>query len=108
MIHVTYHRTYNRLTVEGHAGSAEPGYDLVCSGASILAYTLADRVAHLSQSGQVRGPVIRLEPGDTEISCNPSHKYKASVTLIFDTVCAGFQLLAADYPEYVQFEIRQG
>ena len=44
MILVTYYRSYNRLTVEGHAHSGEPGKDLVCASASILAYTLAANV----------------------------------------------------------------
>ena len=37
MIHATYYRKYNRLTVTGHAGSAEHGHDLVCASASMLA-----------------------------------------------------------------------
>ena len=106
MIQATYYRSYNRLTVTGHARSAEPGKDLVCAAASILAYTLAANVANMADNGQVRQPVIKTDKGDAEISCNPRHNIKASVTLIFDTVCAGFELLAHDYPEYIKYEIR--
>ena len=107
MIQATYYRRYNRLTVTGHAGAAEPGYDLVCASASILAYTLAANVANMADNGQVRQPIIKVVEGDTEISCNPRHKLKASVTLVFDSVCVGFEMLAHDHPEYISYEIRQ-
>ena len=106
MIQATYYRKYNRLTVTGHAESAEPGKDLVCASASMLAYTLAANVANMADHGQVRNPVIKNNEGDTEIRCNPRHNLKASVTLVFDSVCVGFDLLAHDYPEFVKYEIR--
>ena len=107
MIQVVYHRNFHRLTITGHAGAAEPGYDLVCASASMLAYTLAANVANMADAGQVREPIIRNNEGDTEISCNPRHNLKASVTLVFDSVCVGFELLAHDYPEYVSYKIMQ-
>ena len=107
MIQAVYYRKYNRLTVTGHAGSAEPGQDLVCASASILAYTLAANVANMADNGQVREPIIKTNEGNTEISCNPRHNLKASVTLVFDSVCVGFEMLAHDYPEYITYEIRQ-
>ena len=107
MIQVVYHRKYNRLTVTGHAGSGEPGHDLVCAAASVLAYTMAANVANMADNGEVREPIIKMDAGDTEISCNPRHNLKATVTLMFDTVCVGFQMLAHDHPAYITYEIRQ-
>lgn len=107
MIKAVYYRKYNRLTVSGHAGSGELGHDLVCASASVLAYTLAANVANMADHGQVRQPLIRMEEGDTEISCSPRHNLKASVTLVFDSVCVGYELLAHDHPQYVSYEIRQ-
>lgn len=106
MIQVVYYRKYNRLTVTGHAYSDEPGHDLVCASASILAYTLAANVANMADNGQVREPIMKMVEGDAEISCNPRHNLKASVTLVFDSVCVGFALLAHDYPEYITYKIR--
>lgn len=106
MIQAIYYRKYNRLTVTGHAGSAEHGRDLVCASASMLAYTLAANVANMADNGQVREPIMKMDEGDTEISCNPRHNLKASVTLVFDSVCVGFELLAHDYPEFIKYEIR--
>ena len=107
MIQVVYHRNFHRLSITGHAGAAEPGYDLVCASASMLAYTLAANVANMADNGQVREPVMKMNEGDAEISCNPRHNLKASVTLVFDSVCVGFELLAHDYPQYISYEIRQ-
>ena len=107
MIQAVYYRKYNRLTVTGHANSDEPGHDLVCASASMLAYTLAANVANMADHGQVRETIIKNDPGDAEISCNPRHNLKATVTLVFDSVCVGFELLAKDYPEYISYEIRQ-
>ena len=106
MIEAIYYRKYNRLTVTGHAGSAEPGHDLVCASASMLTYTLAANVANMADNGQVREPIMNMDDGNTEISCKPRHNLKATVTLVFDSVCVGFELLAHDYPEYIKYEIR--
>ena len=106
MIQATYYPRYNRLTVTGHAGSAEPGKDLVCASASMLAYTLAANVANMADNGQVRQPIINTGEGDTEISCRPRHNLKAVVTLVFDSICVGFELLAHDYPDFVKYEVR--
>ena len=106
MIQAIYHRKYHRLTVEGHANSAEEGHDLVCASASMLAYTLALNVANMVDNRQVRDYVIENHPGTSEISCTPRSNLKNSVTLVFDSICAGFELLATNYPQYVKYEIR--
>ena len=106
MIQVTYHRRYHRLTVEGHAQSGEPGHDLVCAAASALAYTMAANVANMADNGQVREPIMKLNPGEAEVGCNPATRYKATVGLVFDSVCLGFELLAMNYPDYISYEIR--
>ena len=106
MIQVVYSRNYNRLTIEGHAHSGEPGQDLVCAACSALAYTMAANVANMETLGQVRDVIVKLEPGKAEISCRPKNKYKAITARIFEAICVGFEILAADKQEYVSYEIR--
>ena len=106
MIQVVYYRKYNRLTMTGHAGAADPGHDLVCASASMLAYTLAVNVENMAYNKQVRQPILKLTDGESEISCNPKCNLKNTVTLVFDTICAGFELLAHDYPQNISYEIR--
>ena len=105
MIQVVYYRQYNRLTIEGHALAGEPGHDLVCAGASTLAYTLAANVGNLENNGQVKDVTVKLEPGKAEISCRPRTKYTAMVARIFEAVCVGFEMLAASNPQYISYEI---
>ena len=106
MITVVYHRDLNRVTVEGHAQSREIGHDLVCASASILAHTLAALVSNMKKSGQTRYPTIEISEGQALIQCNVSNRYKPTVTFAFDSICAGFELLAQSYPENISYEIR--
>ena len=108
MILVNYDRSNNRLTVEGHAGSGEPGRDLICASASILAYTLASFAANTAEVGHSDPErlEIRLDPGDTLVSCGAVPHLKPVITLVFDSICAGFELLARDYPDYIHYDIK--
>lgn len=105
MIDVTYHRKYNRLTIEGHAMSGESGHDLVCAAASCLAITLASNVAGLISSNAVKKHCIRLEEGSAEVACEPVRKMSSVVTLIYDTVCTGFDTLQQLYPENISYQV---
>ena len=105
MIQVVYYRNYNRLTIEGHAHSGEPGHDLVCAACSAMTYTLAANVGNMETLGHVRDVIVKLEPGNAEISCRPKNKYTAVVARIFEAICVGFELLAADNHLYITYEI---
>ena len=94
----------NRVTIEGHAYSGEPGHDLVCAAASILAYTLADNVQAAESNGWLREMTVELAEGAAETSCVPGDEYKGVVGLMFLSICAGFRLLAATHPENVKYE----
>ena len=107
MINIVYHRKYHKLTVKGHAYSGESGRDLICAACSALAYTLAENVSNMESGGQTRNITINLNPGDAEISCYPNSRFNSIVTMIFDAICAGFELLAANYPENITYKIRQ-
>ena len=39
----------NRLTIEGHAGYAEPGKDIVCAGVTALTQTLIKSIEDLTE-----------------------------------------------------------
>ena len=105
MIEVIYCRSKHRLTVKGHANSGEKGRDLVCASASILAYTLASFVTNLAESGQATAKVIKLKEGNAKVSCQTHARNEAAVTLAFDAICAGYDLLANSYPQYIHYEI---
>ena len=107
MVEITYHRKYNRLTAKGHAYSGEEGHDLICAAVSALMLTMAGNVNALSRQRSVREPTVHLGKGDAEVGCKPIRKMGNVVTLMFDTVCTGFQLLADSYPEYISYKVMQ-
>ena len=106
MIQVTYYRLYNRVTVEGHAGSGPVGHDLVCSAVSALALTLAGNVSHMEAQEAVYSVMINLNEGNAEIQCTPYRRYKDSVAQIYRALCVGFELLATKYPENISYSVR--
>lgn len=106
MIQVTYYRQYNRVTVEGHAGSGPKGHDLVCAAVSALALTLAGNVSYMQAQDAVYDVIIKLKEGDAEIQCSPYRRYKDSVAQIYRAICVGFELLATKYPDNILYEVR--
>ena len=105
MIHVIYHRKYNRVTIDGHAGSGPNGHDLVCSAVSALALTLAGNVTYMEAQEAVYGSVTKLDEGNAEIQCTAYRRYRDSVEQVFRAICVGFELLATKYPEYIKYEV---
>lgn len=92
------------LTVQGHAGQADMGHDLICASASILAYTLAHVVITMEHHGDLDGdPIIALERGDAVISfrCKSNDIY-AEAAHAFFVVQAGYSLLARNFPQFVE------
>lgn len=99
MIQVTYDAKHCRLTLRGHAGSGQYGNDAVCAAASILTYTLADRLAALEEAGRIGHCTAHLEPGYARIHCRDR---TPAVRSLFKTVVHGFRLLCAACPGQVQ------
>lgn len=105
MMRILYEKSPLRVQVTGHAGYAGFGKDIVCAAGSVLACTLAANVGRMVREGAAEQPVTRLVPGQAEIGCRPKETQKENVERVFDAVCAGFSLLAAQYPEYVEFRM---
>ncbi len=96
MIKVTFTETPEKLSLrlEGHAGYAEIGKDIVCASASILAYTLASIID--SFDGVVAS--IDMTSGDTTIEC----ECNTSTRNAFAYTKVGYALLEHNYPQYVR------
>lgn len=106
MIAVTYERSTRCLRARGHAGQGAPGHDLVCAAVSALVLTLAGNVASLATQNALREHKLQLKEGDACIRCVPVPRMRAVTTLIFDSVCSGFELLETLYPENIDFQIK--
>lgn len=91
-----------RLRLQGHAGQAKDGCDVVCAAASILAYTAAQTALYLYADGKLRGkPEIRLEKGDSLISMRPKEEHYGEALYTFFVAQVGYSLLAKNYPQAV-------
>lgn len=92
------------LQMQGHAGAAPKGQDLVCAGASTLALTLGRAAALMEEEMLARPALVRLEAGDTAISVLPRREWASSADAIFWTILLGLSRLAQAYPQYVQLK----
>ena len=90
------------MKLSGHAGQAEHGKDIICSAASILAYTVAQALQFMYEQGDLqKKPHIRLEEGDTVIVAKPKAESYAEALHTFFVAQVGYHLLAHNYPQYV-------
>lgn len=105
MIQVNYKRSENMVTVEGHAGSAPKGEDLVCSAASVLVHTLHANVGYMEESGVAADAEAEIRDGYAKIQCKAVKGYERTVAATYQSVCVGFEILADKFPEYVSFKI---
>lgn len=92
------------LQMQGHAGAAPKGQDLVCAGASTLALTLGRAATLMEEEMLARPALVRLEAGDTAISVLPRREWASSADAIFWTILLGLSRLAQAYPQYVQLK----
>lgn len=91
------------LKVDGHAGMAEKGQDIVCASASILAYTVAQIVTTLQKQDKLKKkPTIEMHEGDALIVCKPRRDAYAETLHTYSVAQIGFALLEKNFPEYVK------
>ena len=95
------------LHVNGHAGQNKVGQDIVCSAASILAFTLAQNIKTAESRGLLRyKPTIKLKNGNGIITCRAKDdETYAELLSIYLVIQTGYQVLAHNYPQYVVLEM---
>lgn len=107
MVKVTFEKEDNKLTlnIDGHAGQADVGHDIVCASCSILAYTVAQFVKEAERQGDLKTPaIVKLERGDAVISCDPTEEVRKTMQDIYLFAEVGYDLLAHSYPQYVELK----
>ena len=105
MIHAVYDRRHYTLTVDGHAGSAPEGEDLVCAAATMLVRTLAANVEQLEVEGYAWNTICKMGKGYAEISCNPLPGFETLTRGIYDAICLGFEVLKANAEDFVDYSV---
>jgi uncharacterized protein YsxB (DUF464 family) len=103
MTRITYSPQNLTIAIRGHAEYAEAGKDIVCASVSILGMTIAQFAGKLKDEG-LANPEIIVEKGDLYIDINPNtYTDYEDVLWVVDNICAGFELLAQQYPNNVEY-----
>lgn len=106
MVIIEYFPEDYRLRARGHAGSGDPGRDLVCAGVSALVLTLRENLLELQKTGGVTLRVLAAELGAAQFWCEPAQGKEERLRLVFETVVTGFDLLERLFGDYVTVERR--
>lgn len=103
MIKVNVNSKEYEITMDGHAGYAEQGKDIVCAAASILLYTLADT---LKRFESICDSDINIDDDNGKIKavikCTPKQSFEGNIQLVYQIILNGLQLLADGYPDNVK------
>jgi uncharacterized protein YsxB (DUF464 family) len=93
------------MTIKGHAGAAPKGEDLVCSAATMLAYTVAQAVQFMNEQGQLKkNPKISIREGEAKIIAMPTDEGYAMALHTFWVAQCGIHVLQHNYPQHVKLE----
>lgn len=111
MITVTIHSDQNRKSygfeVSGHAYSGEPGHDLVCAGASAIAFGTVNAIGHIlqlqpgieqGQDGGFLSVVIDQSDLDTETD--------TKLQIILQTMVTQVNTMVASYGEFIELKYK--
>ena len=93
------------MTLKGHAGAAPKGEDLVCSAATMLAYTVAQAVQFMFEQGKLKKkPKIHIRNGEAVIIATPTEDAVAETLHAFWVAQCGIHVLQHNYPQFVKLE----
>lgn len=85
------------ISIQGHAGYAEKGKDIVCAGVTALTQTLIKSINDLTMDR----PEYEIAPGVFYMELkNLSEKSKILVDSFFIGLCS----IAEEFPEYIRIE----
>lgn len=84
----------SKILVEGHAGFAPPGQDIICAGVSALTQTLVQALDVLAPGEAA----FYIEPGKAVIQFQ-MHSEKSR--LLVSSFFIGVEMIAQEYPENV-------
>lgn len=93
------------MSLKGHAQSAPYGEDLICSAATMLAYTVAQALEFMWEHGKLKKkPKISLTEGNAIIVATPTEEDYAEALHTFWVAQCGIHVLQHNYPQHVKLE----
>lgn len=97
MTTVWYDSTNLHMNIKGHSGAGEAGKDLVCAGASTLAFTLVTVAKNIPEYRAE----IKMSDAEIDIVLHPDEDQTRGVMIAMDTVFIGFAMMAVTFPDNV-------
>ena len=101
MTRIIYDRDGLAISMEGHALSGSYGQDIICAAESMLIMCLERRLMDFEDRIMLR---CCKKPGGVYIEAEPDAMSQAQCRECFETVFAGFRLLAQYEPEHVSVQ----
>ena len=101
MTMIQYYPSDNELLMQGHAGTAPSGRDLVCCACSTLGYTLLQALDDRGIDYSVR------EDADVavlHVIADPLDDERYVCRVIFNTIVSGLRALSAQFPEAINYK----
>ena len=94
------------LELDGHAGSAPYGQDIVCAAISILSQSLVNALADLSVKYNLTGVQWfgTAEEGKLKVQAMVCWANLSLVRGYFEVAVTGLRMIAEKYPEYIKLE----
>lgn len=89
-----------QVRIQGHAGYAPAGEDIVCAAASMLGALLEETLLRENTRGGLRAISIQKGSGALELSFSPTLSGWSRLSPVLEAVEHGFQLLSDKYPDF--------
>ena len=104
MTKITYRNDETRFAIrmQGHAGYAEHGKDIVCAAVSVLANELVLACTNAEQTGEISHLHMMRESGLVALSFH--YEKVKSVDDIIKTILACLYLIEQDYRAFLQIK----
>lgn len=92
------------VEVDGHAGSAEYGRDLVCCAISMLTETLARYMEKQMRDGNLSDLTVEIAEGRAYINPTPYGWSMQDTVTAFKVIREGYRALATEHGKYIRLE----
>ena len=92
------------ISVDGHAGAAPVGSDIVCSAVSILALSLVEAAKKLDSEGELTSLYHSVSKGSVQLDFTVKERALERAKTVVDVMTDAFLLLEEHYPECVCVE----
>lgn len=87
-----------QVRMQGHAGYAPAGEDIVCAAASMLGALLEDTLLRENTRGGLRALSVQKSSGVLELDFSPTLSGWSRLSPVLEAAEHGFRLLADKYP----------